>query len=97
MHKARKFSNTFRFIDDLSAINDVGLFELNYAAIYPEEMKLDNENDGYTAASFLDLDISIVDYKFLTKLFDKRDSFHLVLKGCFLFLQICHQKYSIPH
>ena len=28
--QARKFSNTFRFIDDLSAMNDGGLFERNF-------------------------------------------------------------------
>ena len=33
---ARKFSHTFRFIDDLLAINDQGLFEKYFKEVYPE-------------------------------------------------------------
>ena len=37
---ARKFSQTFRFIDDLIAINDDGMFENYHREIYPEELHL---------------------------------------------------------
>ena len=72
--KARKFSNTFRFIDDLNAMNDGGLFEQNFKDIYPPELELKKEH-GNTNASFLDLDITIKDSQFAVKLYDKRDAF----------------------
>ena len=75
LHKARQFSNTFRFIDDLGALNDGGLFDFYRNEIYPPEMELGKENDGTLSASFLDLFITVVGNKFNTKLFDKRDSF----------------------
>ena len=76
---ARKFSNTFRFIDDLNAMNDNGLFEKYYKDIYPPELELKKEH-GDDNASFLDLDIALVDQQFNVKLFDKRDAFpfHIV-------------------
>jgi len=73
--KARKFSNLFRFIDDLNAINDGGLFENNFKNIYPEELELGKENSDNLEASFLDLHICIKDDKFQVGLFDKRDNF----------------------
>ena len=75
LQKARMFSNTFRFIDDLCALNDKGEFERNCKQIYPEELELKKENIGHHEASFLDLSIKIANKKFTTKLFDKRDSF----------------------
>ena len=71
---ARKFSNTFRFIDDLNAMNDGGLFEQYFKDIYPPELELKKEH-GNVAASFLDLDITLKDGQFDVKLFDKRDAF----------------------
>lgn len=75
VHDARLFNNVFRFIDDLCALNDGGLFERHHKNIYPEEMELKKENDGSMNASFLDLDLSIVNSQFSLKLFDKRDAF----------------------
>ena len=75
LRKARLFGNTFRFIDDLIAINDVGLFESSFKEIYPVELELKKENIGTTSATFLDLDISIIENKFDVKLYDKRDAF----------------------
>ena len=71
---ARKFSNTFRFIDDLNAMNDSGKFEEHFKEIYPPELELKKEH-GNSSASFLDLDIEIENNKFTTKLYDKRDAF----------------------
>ena len=40
---ARKFGNTFRFIDDLIAINDGNEFENHYNEIYPSKLILKKE------------------------------------------------------
>ena len=75
LRRARKFPNTFRFIDDLVAISDGGEFEKSFHEIYPAEMELGKENDGTNSTSFLDLEISITDNKFKLSLYDKRDGF----------------------
>ena len=72
---ARKFGKTYRFIDDLNALNDGGEFEKIHSEIYPPELVLKKENSDNNHATFLDLDITIVDGRFETKLFDKRDDF----------------------
>ena len=72
---ARKFGQVFRYIDDLLALNDGKSFETYHTEIYPEELQLNKENDGYTQSTFLDLDISIDNGIFKTKLFDKRNDF----------------------
>ena len=72
---ARQFGNVWRYIDDLSAVNNENIFENNIPNIYPPELELKKENNGYLSASFLDIDITIVDNKFSLKLYDKRDDF----------------------
>ena len=72
---ARKFGNVWRYIDDLNAVNNDQIFEHNIPNIYPPELELKKENTGYLSATFLDLDITIVDNKFSLKLYDKRDDF----------------------
>ena len=72
--KARHFHSTKRFIDDLCAINDGGKFGNSFVDIYPQELDLKLEHSG-SHASFLNLDITIKNKKFVYKLFDKRDSF----------------------
>jgi len=42
---ARKFNNTFRFIDDLNALNDGEEFERHHLEIYPTELILKKENE----------------------------------------------------
>ena len=71
---ARKFRHTFRFIDDLVAINDDGEFERCFKEIYPSELELKKEH-GDSDVSFLDLSISVKGRCFNTSLYDKRDSF----------------------
>ena len=73
--KARCFGNVFRYIDDLDAMNDGGLFEEFCSEIYPHELELKKENNENTQATFLDLDIKIKNKQFITKLYDKRDDF----------------------
>jgi len=73
--KARKFSHICRYIDDLVTPNDDNEFSKSYLQIYPPELKLNKENISDDSATFLDMDIKIIDNKFVTKLYDKRDSY----------------------
>ena len=50
--KARKFCNSFRFIDDLNSINDDGKFESSCSNIYPVELQLGKENTDKHETSF---------------------------------------------
>ena len=63
--QARKFSNMSRFIVDLSVvINAGGEFGKVYHGIYPPKLQLRRENSSENEASFLDLDIKIINKKF---------------------------------
>ena len=64
----------FRFIDDACSINDSDEFDKSYLEIYPPELQLKCEHKG-THATFLELDITIIDGTFVYKLYDKRDAF----------------------
>ena len=87
--KARHFHGIRRFIDDLCAINDGGEFDRSRTSIYPEELELKVEHHGQHA-SFLSLDITIVDKVFIYKLFDKRDAFP------FSIVRMPHLQSNIP-
>ena len=69
-----KYHGIFRYIDDLCAINDGNEFNLSFRNIYPHEMELNIQHYG-TSATFLDLDITILDNKFVYKIYDKREDF----------------------
>ena len=73
-YKGFKFKNAFRFIDDACTINDSDAFNESYQEIYPPELQLKCEHSG-DHATFLELDITIVNELFVYKLFDKRDAF----------------------
>ena len=45
LQKARRFSNTFRFIDDLLTINDNNLFLENFESIYNECFEVANQEN----------------------------------------------------
>ena len=87
--KARHFHSTNRFIDDLCAINDGGVFGGVFKDIYPEELELKLEHSGLYA-SFLNLDITIVDGIFVYKLYDKGDNFP------FYIVRMPHMSSNIP-
>ena len=74
LQKAKKFHGCSRFIDDLCCLNDGGEFGTSHHSIYPENLVLKCEHQG-THATFLDIDITVVDGIFVYKLFDKRDGF----------------------
>ena len=69
-----KFKNSFRFIDDCCNLNDNNAFSLYHKDIHPPELELKCEHNG-NHATFLELDIQIIDNQFVYKLFDKRDAF----------------------
>ena len=86
---AYKYHGIGRFIDDLCALNDGEDFAKNYKEIYPKELDLKLEHEG-NHATFLDLEINIVDGVFVYKLFDKRDQFS------FFIVRMPHLSSNIP-
>ena len=72
--RAMKFRYASRFIDDECNLNDGGEFGRSFHLIYPSDLELKCEHQG-THATFLDLEINIVDGIFVYKLFDKRNDF----------------------
>ena len=73
--RAKKLSKTFRYLDDLLALNDSGVFKSSVDKIYPTELKLSCTDVDSIQADYLDLDICISSQFFRSKLFDKRDQF----------------------
>ena len=53
-------------------------FNKSYQEIYPHELHLKCEHSG-NHATFLELDITIVDGLFVYKLFDNRNAFHFFI------------------
>ena len=72
--RARKFRYATRFIDDECNLNDEGEFGRSFHLIYPNDLQLKCEHEG-SHATFLDLDITVINGIFVYKLFDKRDNF----------------------
>ena len=69
-----KFKNTYRYLDDIFALNNPDFFKYT-AEIYPKELTLNKANKDSFHCPFLDLDVSISQGKFITKIYDKRDDF----------------------
>ena len=72
---AIKFSNTYRYIDDLLCINNKD-FELSISDIYPKELILKKANTSPRKSPFLDLDKTITSNQFITKVYDKQEDFN---------------------
>ena len=87
--KAITFNGNFRSIDDLLNINGGNGFLEIWREIYPDNLELKLEHLG-TKATFLDLEIEVVDGKFTFKLYDKRDSFN------FYIVRMPHLDSNIP-
>lgn len=66
---------TFRYIDDISTINDNNTFENVYKDIYPSSLTLKKVNNLDSQADILDINVNIVNRTFTLKLFDKRQTF----------------------
>ena len=69
------FNSTSRYLDDLLNI-DNPYFEQMVGQIYPTELKLNKANSSDTEAPFLDLNLSITNGIFSSKIYDKRDDFN---------------------
>ena len=72
---AKRFSNTMRYIDDLLTLNNTS-FHSAIDDIYPEELKLKKTSESSIALSYLDIQITIVNGKYSTAVYDKWDSFN---------------------
>ena len=46
VRRARHFVNIFKFIDELTVVNDCGEFEKTFNKIYPTESELKNKHFG---------------------------------------------------
>ena len=75
LHVAKRFGITFRCIDDLLTLNNPR-FEEETSNIYPPELILKKMAESETNLSHLDISISICGGKYVTEVFDKRDSFN---------------------
>ena len=68
--------NSFRYLDDLLSIDDNKYLAEVVSSIYPAELKLTCTNPlNSKCTEFLDLDLSIIDGKIHSKVFDKRRQF----------------------
>ena len=65
-----------RYIDDLYNPNGINEFVTVAKSIYPDCLVLEKTNTSNLRMSFLDLDISIKNKRFSTKLYDKRTDFN---------------------
>ena len=68
------FNSTLIYIDDLLNI-DNPYFEQMVGQIYPTELQLDKANSSDTEATFLDLNLSILNGIVSSKIYDKPDNF----------------------
>ena len=73
---AKSFNRSARYIDDLITLNNDGLMKKFMNEIYPTELELKHENaQNDTHATYLDMNIDIVDHAIVTSVYDKRDDF----------------------
>ena len=73
---ARQFSRSARYIDDLLTINNDGLMKKYTKNIYPAELELKHENSkNDKSASYLDLQLDVLNGEIVISLYDKRDDF----------------------
>ena len=87
----KRFQCSSRFIDDLCIPNGGDDFLELVDQIYPGSLKLEKTNASNKRATFLDLDISIINNKFVTVLYDKRKDFD------FNVISMPNLKSNIPH
>jgi len=73
---ARQFNRSARYIDDLLTINNDGLMKKYMKDMYPAELELTHENSkNDKSASYLDLQLDVLNGEIVTSLYDKRDDF----------------------
>ena len=73
---ARQFNRSAKYIDDLLTINNDGHMKKYMKDMYPAELELKHENSkNDKSASYLDLQLDVLDGEIVTSLYDKRDDF----------------------
>ena len=72
---AKRFCNTMRYIDDLLTLNNT-LFHSAIEDIYPVELTLKKTSESSTSLSYLDIQITMLNGKYSTAVYDKRDDFN---------------------
>ena len=70
---AMKFNGTMRYIDDLLTLNNSS-FTSKIPDIYPPDLDLKKTAESPTTVSYLDILITIDNGKYVTAVYDKRDS-----------------------
>ena len=77
LQAAMKFNGTtrMRYIDDLLTLNNSG-FASKLPDIYPPELDLKKTTESPSTVSYLDILITINNGKYVTAVYDKRDSFN---------------------
>ena len=71
---AKKFSYTMRYIDNLLTLNN-SAFEHKICDVYSTELELKKTTECPTKLSYLDILVPTDNGKYLTAIFDRRDSF----------------------
>ena len=69
------FNDTSRYLDDICNVDNIYFAEF-IPEIYPLELELNKASDSDTSASFLDLNLTIVNNIISTSIYDKRDDFN---------------------
>ena len=72
---AKKFNSTVRYIDDLLTLNNPSFLD-EIPNIYPRELVLKKTTESAVEVSYLDVKIGIEEERFVTSVYDKRDSFN---------------------
>ena len=72
---------TSRYLDDILNINNV-YFDNMVGQLYPSEPQLNKAKTSDTEATFLDLNLSISNDIFSTKIYDKRDDLDFEIVSC---------------
>ena len=73
--KAKQFSHTVRYIDDLLTLNNPS-FETEIYNIYPSKLVLKKTTESCDMLSYLDIRITILESRYVLAVYDKRDNFH---------------------
>lgn len=71
----RNLNYVFRYIDDISILNDYKTFEKVFKHIYPNTLTLKKVNNIDSSADVLDINVRIVEHAFITTIYDKRRDF----------------------
>ena len=88
LNSAKKFSTSFRYIDDLSSA-DFPDFKTHLPMIYPPELVINASSDSLKTVNYLDITIKSDNFSNLIfSIFDKRDDFNFDIVN-FPYLDSC--------